>query len=117
MKKALLLSLILLLSVSLIAGCGGGGNPPEPTIGEGPITDLTFEELITARDAFDFNRDETTYDDVAKHFGVHGLVDEDFSATSTSASWYASDNGYITVFFNKETGLYTSGSSSALGRP
>jgi len=117
MRKVLLLSLVLLLSVALIAGCGGDKTPPAPQLGEGPIVEMTFTELIAARDSFDFNREETTYDDVAEFFGVHGLVDEEFSTTSKSASWYASDNGYISVFFNKETGLYTSGSSSALGRP
>ena len=55
--------------------------------------------------------------DVAAFLGVYGLVDEDWSDSKFAVSWYASDDGFATIFFDKETSLYTSWSTSGFGRP
>ncbi len=100
---------------------GGFGGAAEPAISTGGLDDvvvgLTFDELNAALEAYGMEEEETTPDDLAAFFGAPGLRDDDHSSTTFSISWYASDNGYATVFFDKETGFYTSWSNSGLGRP
>lgn len=138
MKKTLLALIALVLGVSLLTlvGCGGGNNDassnqdateqkdpveetPEVVIGEGPIVeDMTYEELGEALDDFSFDKESTTYDDVAEYLGVHGRVSESSSNETTDAiSWYASDEGYVTLYFATDTGFYKSRSGSGFGRP
>ena len=120
MKKLITLLLALILGVTLLAGCGGGANEASndgAQIGEGPIVDMTFDELDAALEGYGLDRDATTYEDVAAFLGVYGVVDEDWSDSIMAVSWYASDEGFATVFFDKETGFYSSWSTSGFGRP
>ena len=135
MKKSLLIVLTLVMSLALVftfAACGGGGTPaaesdsaadaaPEEaqaTIEPGPIVEtMTYEELKTALEAFGLDRDSTTYEDVAEYLGYYGQVDEDWTDDKFAVNWYASDDGFATLFFLKETGFYNSWSASGIGRP
>lgn len=132
MRRMLSVLVVLALSFALtisFAACGGGSgetSAPEEstpqetqaTIGAGPIVeDMTFDELDAALTGFGLDRNSTTSDDVAAFLGVYGLVDEEWSDSRIAVSWYASDDGFATIFFDKETGLYASWSTSGYGRP
>ncbi len=138
MKKTLLALLVLVLGVSLLAlvGCGGGSKDvsdnkevaeqeavveeaPEVVLEEGPIVEsMTYEELTDALRDFDLDKNSTTYDDVAEYLGVHGFYDESSGSESKDGvKWYASDDGFVTIYFMKDTGFYSSWSGSGFGRP
>jgi hypothetical protein len=129
MNKTLKLLFVTAAAIALpltLTACGGTedvvdtpttSTPADPQIGEGPIVDMTFEELDAALEGFGLDRDVTTYEDVAEFLGVYALVDEEHSEDILAASWYACDEGYATIFFVKETGLYSSWSTSEIGRP
>jgi|GEM_PF-5568470 len=128
MKRFFLMVLVCVVMISCtlaLTACSAGDGRDDTveieqpkTLGVGPIVeDKTFEELNTALEGFNLDRDATTYDDVAEFLGVHGKINEDHSESTKSASWYASDEGYVTIFFDKASGLYTSWSTSGIGRP
>ena len=103
-------------------GSVGDDIPSAPVISTEPgladvVVGLTFDELNVAIEAFGLKREVTTHNDVAAYLGVPGKKDDNHSSDRFSVSWYASDKGYVTVFFDKATGFYTSWSYSGYGRP
>lgn len=126
MKKLLIiLTLVfaLLLSATVLVACGdeaGDVNEEEVAtateLAPGPvIEDMNFDQLHDALEDLNMDWDSTIYEDVAQHLGTNGQIDENWSDDKTAATWYANDEGYVTVFFVKDTGLYSSWSSSGLG--
>ncbi|MDR2036217.1 MAG: hypothetical protein LBP91_06075 [Coriobacteriales bacterium] len=133
MKKVLIMMVVFALALAAplsLTACGGatGNDAPDaaasdtdavqgPEIGPGPIvTDKTFKELDAALESFGLDRDKTVAEDVAAFLGVYG-EEKNWDDEKIAISWYACDDGFATIFFYKETGLYSSWSTSDMGRP
>lgn len=129
MKKtllALVLILALALSAFVLTACNNV-EEGEPIVNQEematdirdiagePILDMSYDDLWQKVSEAGFDTESTTYDDVADFLGIDGAIDKEWSSDKWAAYWYATPEGYITVFFSNDTNLYSSMSGSAYG--
>jgi hypothetical protein len=76
-----------------------------------------YDDYLDMIEGAGFVENKTTVDEVRAFFGIEGRMDPDWSSDKLSINFYYADEGYITIFFHKDSKLYSSSSSSKYGGP
>jgi hypothetical protein len=78
---------------------------------------FNYDNYLDTFEKAGFTTDKTTVEEIRAFFGIEGRMDPDWSSDKFAIKFFFSDEGYITVFFNKDSKLYTSSSASGYGKP